>query len=617
MPKIPLYNQGQGTTVKTPVGQLSARPDIGAFTAPARALSDLAGSTSQIAFDFGMAQRKREDSRIVNEEYINAFEKLNAHQLKDKSTSIDQAINNLKPIKNKIINSFKSKGYSDRRNQLITNNLGKLFAQKQLNIMQDADDRGLKLTASSVDQNVSKNLEVLRSTNPNDPLFQFTADIITNQLQRSETEGLPTKFNVLNINGEIRKIRNNNVRGYFQTSIGNAKNQDELDTILKNIEESPLQADTKLVLSNLANKRSGEIDDNQIARFVDVLPVASIGDTSFDTVESLIATVQNLEKNNKIDNESLQKEWNGLPEEKKKKVISAMKSQVETAKRDLDFKNKKKEEDEKNANQTIFLDNIDNARKGNLGLDKINELNFIGIEGQKLKDQLIDASIKRSSGIVLNQPNLKKRKEVAKKYKLGEIASVTQQFKLPEETKAMSILERENIHLTTQDVDNYFNYFKSENKLTRAEDEKQINKFLDTKRIFVMGSTVLTKTPTIEAEGRFYAFEIELRERLKKGKAEGKSVLDMLNPNHPSFVFPQRDLDSFIPSKQTVTKEQKNLLQFKTVVPEGATIQEYAPPTKEEMGLPANATIDQVKNHPMFKLWSQSKAGAIYNELVQ
>lgn len=47
----------------------------------------------------------------------------------------------------------------------------------------------------------------------------------------------------------------------------------------------------------------------------------SIGDTSFDTVESLIATVQKLEKNNKIDDESLQKEWNNLPEEKKKKLF--------------------------------------------------------------------------------------------------------------------------------------------------------------------------------------------------------------------------------------------------------------------------------------------------------
>lgn len=428
---------------------------------------------------------------------------------------------------------------------------------------------------------------------------------------------MPTKFNLLNINGQIRGIKNNNIRGGFQSSISKANTQQDIDNILKKVEGTNLPADTKLVLSNLGDKRSKEIEENQTARFVNVLPVASIGETSFDTVESLISTVQTLEKENKIDDEELQKEWNSLPQERKKKIISAMKSQVETAKRDLDFKTKKQLEDEKNANETIFIDNIDKARKGNLGLDNINELQFIGIQGQNLKDQLIDASIKRASGIVLNEPNLKKRKEIAKKYKLGEIESVTQKFILPGETKEMSILERENVHLTTQDVDNYFNYFKAENKLTRVDDEKQINKFLDSKKLFIMGSSVLTKTPTIEAEGRYYGFEIELRNRLVKGKEQGKKVLDMLNPNHPDYVFPQRDLDSFIPSKETVTREQKNLLSIKTVVPPGATPDQYAPPTNQEMGLPENATVDQVKNHPKFKAWASSKAGAIYNQLVQ
>ena len=90
----------------------------------------------------------------------------------------------------------------------------------------------------------------------------------------------------------------------------------------------------------------------------------------------------------------------------------------------------------------------------------------------------------------------------------------------------------------------------------------------------------------------------------------------MLNPNHPSYVFPQRDIDSFIPSKSTITREQKTMLNVKTVVPPGAVASDYAPPTKDQMGLPANATADQVRNHPMFKKWAASKAGAIYNQLV-
>lgn len=616
MPKIPLYNQGLGTTQQTPIGQLSSRPDIGAFVAPSKAVSDLASSTSQIAFNFGMAEREREDKRIVNEEYINAFEKLNVHQLQDKSTNVNQALNNLKPVKERILNSFKSKGYSSRRNQLITNSLGRLFAQKQLSIMQDADDRGLKQTANAVDLNVSKGLETLNSTNPNDPLFAFTVDAIKQNLKSSEETGLPTKYNLLNINSEIKKIRNNNIRGLFQTNISNAKNQSQLNAIEKNEAFKKLEATDQQVIRNLIKVKSGELDDNQTARFVNALPTSTIGETSFDTVESLISTVKKLESDNKIDDDDLQKEWNSLPQERKKTIISAMNSKIESAKRDLDFKIKKKEEDDRNTNNQLFLDNVDKARKGDLNLEQINALSFVGTKGQDLKDQLINSALKRAEGINLTTPNLTKRKAIAKKYKLGQITSVTQKFKLANEEKEMSILERENVHLTSQEVDNYFNYFKSENKLTRADDEKQINKFLDSKKLFVMGSSLLTKTPTIEAEERYYTFEIELRNRLNKGKAEGKTIVDMLNPNHPNYVFPQRDIDSFIPSKSTITREQKTMLNVKTVVPPGAVASDYAPPTKDQMGLPANATADQVRNHPMFKKWAASKAGAIYNQLV-
>lgn len=240
-----------------------------------------------------MAEREREDKRIVNEEYINAFEKLNVHQLNDKSTNVNQALNNLKPVKENILNSFKGKGYSNRRNQLITNSLGRLFAQKQLNIMQDADERGLKQTANAIDLNVAKAFETLNSTNPNDPLFAFTVDAIKQNLKSSAEDGLPTKYNLLNITSEINKIKNNNIRGFLQSSINSATSQSELDSIENNDQFKTLNAVDQQVIRNLAKVKSGELDDNQTARFVDFLPTSTIGETSFDTVESLISTVKN------------------------------------------------------------------------------------------------------------------------------------------------------------------------------------------------------------------------------------------------------------------------------------------------------------------------------------
>ena len=42
MPKIPLYNQGQGATTRMATGALSPRANVGAFTAPGQAQARLA-----------------------------------------------------------------------------------------------------------------------------------------------------------------------------------------------------------------------------------------------------------------------------------------------------------------------------------------------------------------------------------------------------------------------------------------------------------------------------------------------------------------------------------------------------------------------------------------------
>ena len=66
MPRIPLYNQGQGPTQRLATGQLSQRADVGAFTAPGRALAQFGQEAGQIAFNFGMAERDKQDKDAVD-----------------------------------------------------------------------------------------------------------------------------------------------------------------------------------------------------------------------------------------------------------------------------------------------------------------------------------------------------------------------------------------------------------------------------------------------------------------------------------------------------------------------------------------------------------------------
>ena len=65
MPRIPLYNQGAGPTQRLATGQLSQRADVGAFTAPGQATASFANSAGQIAFNFGLAEQRKQDEDAV------------------------------------------------------------------------------------------------------------------------------------------------------------------------------------------------------------------------------------------------------------------------------------------------------------------------------------------------------------------------------------------------------------------------------------------------------------------------------------------------------------------------------------------------------------------------
>jgi hypothetical protein len=66
MPKIPLYNQGQAGSVKMATGSLGPRAGA-AFEAPGRAFASLGQSVTNIATQFGLAEKKAETLRVSNE----------------------------------------------------------------------------------------------------------------------------------------------------------------------------------------------------------------------------------------------------------------------------------------------------------------------------------------------------------------------------------------------------------------------------------------------------------------------------------------------------------------------------------------------------------------------
>ena len=65
MARIPLYNQGRGTTQQLATGSLSPTANVGAFTAPGQATAAFANSAGQIAFNFGQAEQRKQDEDAI------------------------------------------------------------------------------------------------------------------------------------------------------------------------------------------------------------------------------------------------------------------------------------------------------------------------------------------------------------------------------------------------------------------------------------------------------------------------------------------------------------------------------------------------------------------------
>tara|TARA_Y100000385_G_scaffold290325_1_gene363023 strand:+ start:493 stop:2898 length:2406 start_codon:yes stop_codon:yes gene_type:complete len=113
MPRIPLYNQGQGPRVGVESGQLSPRANVGAFTAPGTAtmgFQKVFSDIGNVAKDFVIEQQNQEAQRVLYQESIDlgsAATKFITEQNFTKTDDASTAIGNL---------------FAERRENLIQNN---------------------------------------------------------------------------------------------------------------------------------------------------------------------------------------------------------------------------------------------------------------------------------------------------------------------------------------------------------------------------------------------------------------------------------------------------------------------------------------------------------------
>jgi len=620
MPKIPLYNQGAGPSVQMAAGTLGPRAQSGTFEAPGRALAGFADAAGQVAFNFGMAEKDRENKRIAREEYAQAYDEVTTWIMEDRSTNIEDAQTGFLELQKSITDRVGQKGYKKSTQELVSNSLSKIFLEGGLDAKQQAYKRGVAASATAADADTLAGFETLRKYNPDDPRFKFTEDLLLDSAKTNAEAGLPTTYNQISIQKEIRSIKENNVRSNYADLISSA-DASQLDKLESGLPDLDLPEPSKNVLRGMVKTRRAELDTELVARFAAYIPIENVGDTDFDTIEALEYLVEGARGGNFGGDTALEAEWETLSQEDKNKVEAAWSNRLTQARNQVSFNENKKNKDERDTNESIYTDSKEKILGGDLSVTQVRNLGFVGVEGEKLREQLVDLVGRRARGELLTDSKPIIYRETTGKLYQGDITSVTQRFVVPSdppEVRAandgagLSILERQGKDFSDNNVAEMERYISASVRQAEssasAQEVKNLSQFEDFVSGYknvIMGDPVFASL-NINSESRFYDFKMQMRERFFRQIEAGKEAKDLLNPRSRDFLI--RVDEEWTPSPQTIMREIRASLDATKDIPELADV---APPPR------GNRSIEEYLKSDDYLNWATGPKKPIYDNLLR
>ena len=622
MPTIPVYNQGQGSAVQLATGSLSPRADVGAFVAPGQAMAQLASSAGDIAFRFGMAEREREDERVIAEETANAFEAANQFVLNDKSTTTTEAKDKFNVFRNDLLSGIDEKNYGSRRAGLVKNNLSKILSEQLVQAQRYAYDRGNDLARKALDTHIANELNTLNTIDPNDSMFQFRADVLRDRVLSQGEKGINSSINIFGIDAEIEKIRTNGYRSGHQTLIENAQTPEAVDELMSQIDDLPVDSQSQTVLRQLGEQRKIEIENEIVDEFVSYIDISNVGKGVFDTVDSIQAQVDAANKGDFGANKELEEKWASLTDNQKLKIRDGWEKQISQARNDANFNIQRQAKVERDTNEAIFLENKQLILGGELTIDSIRGLPFQGVAGDALKSQLVDLAGRRANGEILTTSNALIYKETKALVTTGFITSISEPYVVysdSEETKAAnngtgkSLIERLGDSISDSDFNDFDQRIRlrtsaltSEDDQKRQRDLGRFDTFLTDIEPAIKGGDLLSFTSG-PLEKRWYDFTQQMRIRFVEGLENGIPADDLLNPRKPDTYIIRPD-ENWTPSMQ---EQMDALTESLSPTPE-LTLQQVGPPPRQA----GQSVVDWMSSQEYID-WQRSDKYPKYLELTK
>ena len=206
------------------------------------------------------------------------------------------------------------------------------------------------------------------------------------------------------------------------------------------------------------------------------------------------------------------------------------------------------------ANEAVYMGAYQGIFNGTVGIDDLNGMNWQGVTGSAMKDQLKLLVVSRANGQLPTDGSLTQYNKIFDQVVNKEILDVTSPFLLQGETEAKSIIQR------TGGLDGLgFNQFQNLSSLmtkTNNKDlifqEQQFQEFLIAYGKQILGSPAFEKY-NVKGKGRQFQFNLVMRTAYENGIKEGFAPLDLLSETSPNFIG--INLDKFLPSNRQLMEE--------------------------------------------------------------
>ena len=228
MPKIPLYNQGQGATTRMATGALSPRANVGAFTAPGQAQARLASQAGQIAFQFGMAEKRAETEEkslkvatATNQAMMNFTNASEATTVAQYQTDAENFKDQLKKDVKIDLPSLKNQ-LTRNQYRAVEAEFDKAFATKLAQGTQTVFRKQQKMRADQVNISIEDTMSQLRSLDPSSDMYQQLQKNLDDGFERWSSQGLQIKYSKSSYRKELSASS-------FEQQVNSASNQQDID----------------------------------------------------------------------------------------------------------------------------------------------------------------------------------------------------------------------------------------------------------------------------------------------------------------------------------------------------------------------------------------------------